>query len=93
MSVALENSEAAILSRIVSPENGNLSRDAAQSLLSITFPDSDRERMNELAERARGGSLVLEEEAELENYRHVGRLLEILKSKARLSLNKLSAAA
>jgi len=42
--------------------------------------------MNFLAAKAREGSLIEQESAELENYRHVGRLLEVLKSKARLSL-------
>ena len=92
MNVALENNEAAILSRVVGPENANLSREAAQSILGITFPENDRERMNELAEKARNGLLDTEEEAELDSYRHVGRLLEILKSKARLSLKKRAVA-
>ena len=93
MSLAVEKTEAAILSRVVSPENGDLSRDAARSILQITFPHSDRERMNELAEKARDGTLGNDEETELENYRHVGRLLEILKSKARLSLKTMGEAA
>lgn len=48
--------------------------------------------MNELAEKARSGSLAVEEQEELDNYRQVGQLLEVLKSKARLSLKKLSVA-
>ncbi len=93
MSATPETSEAAILSRVVAPENANLSRDAARSILTITFPDGDRDRMNELAEKARRGSLAAEEQEELDHYRQVGRFLEVLKSKARLSLKKLSAAA
>ncbi len=92
MSATLENSEAAILSRVLEPENANLSRDAAHSILTFTFPDCDRDRMNELAEKARSGSLAVEEQEELDNYRQVGQLLEVLKSKARLSLKKLSVA-
>jgi hypothetical protein len=92
MSSVVENSEAAIFSRVVSPDNANLSRDAANALLQITFPSADVERMNILAEKAREGGLSDEEAAELENYRHVGRLLEVLKSKARLSLKTPRAA-
>jgi hypothetical protein len=92
MSVAIENSEAAIFSRVVSPENADLSHDAANSILQITFPAADRERMNVLADKARAGTLSETEGAELENYRHVGRLLEVLKSKARLSLKTPRAA-
>ena len=92
MSVALDNSEAAIFARVVSPDNANLSPDAANSILQITFPAADRSRMNVLAAKAREGSLTDNESAELENYRHVGRLLEVLKSKARLSLKTPRAA-
>ena len=87
----MESSEAAIFARVVSPDNANLSRDAANSILQITFPAADRERMNSLAEKARDGALSANEAAELEHYRHVGRLLEVLKSKARLSLRTRAA--
>ena len=88
----VQNSEAAIFSRVVSPDNANLSPDAANSLLQITFPEADRERMNILAEKARQGTLCADEASELENYSRVGRLLEVLKSKARLSLKAPRAA-
>ena len=39
--------------------------------------------MKDLAEMAQAGSLSPQEEGELKNYRHVGRLLEIMKSRAR----------
>ena len=84
-------SETTILSRIIRPDDGNWSREAAESVLEFNFPSSDVVRMNLLAAKARDGSLSASEEAELENYRHVGRLLELLQSKARLSLKKLNA--
>jgi hypothetical protein len=89
--VAIENSEAAIFARVVSFDNANLSRDAVNSILRIAFPAADRERMNSLAEKARDGALTADGAAELEHYGHVGRLLEILKSKARLSLRNIAA--
>lgn len=92
-SIAIERSEAAILSRLIRPEKGGLNREAADSILAISFPAADMERMNALAERARQGELSAEEEVELENYRHVGRLLEVLKSKARQSIKALPRAA
>lgn len=81
-----ETSEAAILSRIVRPESGTWSRDAAESILEFDFPSADLRRMNALAAKARQGNLSAAEESELENYRDAGRLLELLQSKARLSL-------
>ena len=88
MSAIVENSEAAIWNRVVDPDAADLSRAAAESLLRIHLRDDDRQRVNELAEKARQGTLTSAEEAELENYRHVARLLELLKSKARQSLNR-----
>jgi len=91
MSLAVANSEAVILSRAIEPHDGNLSPDAARSLLQIKLPGTDRRRLHELAEKAAQATLTSEEERELENYRNVGRLLELLKSKARLSLKNLPA--
>jgi hypothetical protein len=81
-------SEAAILSRVIRPESGTWSRQAAESILEFDFPPADVRRMNALAAKARQGALSAAEEAELENYRDVGRLLELLQSKARLSLKR-----
>lgn len=82
-------SEADILSRIIQPDQGTWSRDAAEAVLRFDFPPADRERMNALAAKARAGTLSPEEEAEWENYRRAGRALELLQSKARLSLQRL----
>lgn len=96
MSAAIETvpSEADILSRVVRPDRGNWSKAAAaESILEFDFPPEDVARMDTLAAKAREGSLSPAEEAELENYRRAGRSLELLQSKARLSLKRLSAAA
>jgi uncharacterized protein YnzC (UPF0291/DUF896 family) len=66
---------------------GGFGREAAESLLRIRLPQEDCNRVNQLAEKSRQESLAVAEEAELENYRRVGRLLELIKSKARQSLN------
>jgi len=91
MSAATETSEVAILSRVIRPDSGTWSREAAKSILDFDFPPADVRRMNALAAKARQGTLSPEEEAQLENYRDVGRLLELLQSKARLSLKHSSA--
>ena len=88
MKAIAENSEAAIWNRVVDPKTGDLSREAAESFLRICLPEVDRQRVDDLAEKARQGTLTSAEDAELENYRHVGRLLELLKSKARQSLKR-----
>ncbi|MGH9753369.1 MAG: hypothetical protein ACREA2_11355 [Blastocatellia bacterium] len=48
--------------------------------------------MHELAEKARGGVLTLEEHIEMDNYERVGHVLSLMKSKARKALKKASAA-
>jgi hypothetical protein len=83
-------SEADILSRVVQPERGTWSREAAESVLAFDFPRVDVERMDALAAKSREGSLSEAEEAELESYRRAGRSLELLQSKARLSLKRLA---
>lgn len=80
--------EAAIFSRLLRPEKEDLSPDAARSILKLDFDDSDRARMRELAAKGRSGALSEAEEAELDSYCRVGRLLDLMHSKARRSLNK-----
>jgi hypothetical protein len=86
MSVAVETSEIAILSRVIRPDSETWSKEAAKSILDFDFPSADVRRMNTLAAKARLGTLSATEESQLQNYRDVGRLLELLQSKARLSL-------
>ena len=88
MQLESANTETAILERLIDPERSGLAPEAARYILSLEFQETDRRRMNELAERARAGVLSPAEEQELENYRHVGHLLTLLRSKARLSLSR-----
>ena len=86
MSAIFETSEAAILSRVFKPEAGGWPREAAEAILGVSFDKEDHDRMIVLLERAKAGELSVEEAGELEHYRHVGRLLELMKSRARRSL-------
>jgi hypothetical protein len=81
-----QSSEAAILGRVFKPELGGWSRPAAEAILEVKFDDSDQDRMKLLLELAKKGVLTAGEAAELERYRHVGRLLELMKARARNSL-------
>ena len=76
------DTEAAIWARLIQAKNSR-SREVAEYLLSIDFEESDLQRMNLLADRARDGNLTPEEAAELDSYLRVGSLLSILQSKAR----------
>jgi hypothetical protein len=82
------NTEAAILSRVIQVQEGDLSRSAAEYLLSIRFGEHDTARMNELSEAARQGTLTSQEQAELDSYLHVSNLLAIMQSKGRRALQR-----
>jgi hypothetical protein len=53
---------------------------AAHGILSLTLSSSDRDRMNELAAKARDGSLGADEQLEIESYRQACRLLDLMKA-------------
>jgi len=80
------NNDTLILERLVEPANDEVSRRAAEALLSITFKPADVQRMNELAALARDGRLTPEQKAEAEGYNRIGHFLALVHSKARLAL-------
>jgi hypothetical protein len=82
------NNEAAILGRVIQPDHDDLSRAAARAFLRFDFMAEDRERMHELAVKNQAGKLTAPERHELDDYLRVGRLLDLLGAKARLSLRK-----
>ena len=84
--LAGRNTEAGILARLIQTRQDELSRDAANYLLSLKFDDSDVSRMNELCELARLGALASTDAAELDSYIHVSNLLAVMQSKARQAL-------
>ena len=92
--LATKNTEALILARLIQasvqpgrPEK--LSRDAANYLLSIQFPEADVSRMNELSELVQQGALTPSTEAELDSYLLVSNLLAVMQSKARQALRAI----
>jgi hypothetical protein len=79
------NTESAILARLIQSRT-EMDSHVAQYLLSLDFEPVDVDRMNLLAARSRDGEISPEEEAELDSYIHVGNLLAIMQSKARVYL-------
>jgi hypothetical protein len=80
------NSEAAIWARLMQAYKNPLPAEAAEFLLAADFDQSDQARMRQLAERSEAGTLTGEERAEFDGYLHVGNLLAVMRSKARLAL-------
>jgi hypothetical protein len=88
MSPTAISQETEILSRVIGPENPSYSADVARSVLALGFGDTDNERMNMLAAKARQGALDEQEESLLNAYLFVGSVVDLMHSQARLSLEK-----
>lgn len=86
-STTLARRDAAIWERVVDFEH-ELSAAAARALLRVRFAAREHERMSELLDKGRSGTLTDEEEEEMDAYERLGCLLGILHSKARQTLKK-----
>jgi hypothetical protein len=82
------NTETAILERIIRAPRSGMSPAAAESLLRLGFQPADHRRMSELLAAAQAGNLTPDETVELENYRNVGRMVDLLQSQARQTLSR-----
>jgi hypothetical protein len=80
--------EAEILRRVIRPEVGDLSPEAARALLGLGFADSDHAAMAELSAKARNGTLTPGEQEELDGYINISHFIAFVQSKARTSLKK-----
>ena len=78
----------AIWTRIVAPEETDLSVEVARYLLQLDFAADDHQRLEELNEQANEGTLTEAERAELQEYLHVGDVISLWQSKARRVLKK-----
>lgn len=83
--------EAGILSRIIQPDKGGWDQAVATAILSFSFSDKDRERMHDLLERAKADELSEDDREELTSFHKAGRMLELMKARARISLQQKAA--
>ena len=86
MSTIIEQDFLTVWERTVQPGMASLSPEVARYFLDLRFAEADRDRMNLLAEKSREGSLTAAEQNELNNYMNMGWFLDLMKSKARISL-------
>lgn len=86
MSMVMYKSFADVWERTITPGHAGLPPDAAKYFLKLQFAATDIARMNALASKARAGTLPPDEETELTNYMQLGWFIDLIKSKARLSL-------
>ena len=88
------SSEIAIWERVIHPDRGDLPADAARFFLGLSFDASDLERMHELVAKNQQSALDADEAEALRNYRQIGLAIDLLRSKARLTMqqsNKIEA--
>lgn len=84
--------ESDILTDVIAPQEGNISPELAQMVLRLGFGQAAIDRMNELAEKNRQDVLTDLEREEMEKYMRVGNFLNLIKSKARTSLQAQTSA-
>ena len=78
--------EADILDEVVEPNRSTFSRQVAEEFLSLRFNETATERIRELLQQNNAGTISEVEKATLDNYLRVGEFLDLLQSKACVSL-------
>jgi len=79
--------EAAIFGRVVEG-SGELSRELAEHVLSLSISSSDQDRISDLLRRNAEGGLSDGERQELENFNHIADLISLWHSRARRVLKQ-----
>lgn len=82
-----------ILDRLLKPEEPSLSPEFSRSVLSFSFTDAERDRIDELSAKARDGALSADEASELDLLTLTSHFIGALQAKARASLKSKSSAA
>lgn len=82
---ATQNTQASILARALGSVSKPMTPELASYLMAVKLDPKDEQRANELAAKARSASLSAEEQAEIDEYRRVGRVIETLKLRAHQS--------
>ncbi len=81
------NTSASILARAWGADRQEMSLELATYLLAIKLDPADAKQADDLAEKARNGTLTASEEVEIEEYLRTGRVIESLKLRARKVVN------
>ncbi|MBI3619482.1 hypothetical protein HY213_05625 [Candidatus Peregrinibacteria bacterium] len=87
MAHALTISEADILEDVVSPKKAGLAPDAARTFLGMRFSKGAMKQIRRLLQKNNRGTITAGESVTLKNYLRVGQFLDLLQTKAKLSLH------
>ncbi len=88
MTRATALSDAEILEHVVSPVQGGLAPDAARAILELAFDAGATKRIRQLLQKNNRGTISAEERITLEKFLRVGKFIDLLHAKARLSLKE-----
>jgi hypothetical protein len=80
--------DAAILARLIRPQNNDLPVSAAKAFLNIRIEGDELTRLQDLLARNQDDALSSDEKADLESYLRVSAFLDLMHAKARRSLKK-----
>ena len=86
MPATIAITESDILADVLAADEGDLSLEAARSILRWKFSSGSVKRINQLARRNQRGAITAAEREILERYLRVASLVNLLQAKARLSL-------
>ncbi|MDZ4689419.1 MAG: hypothetical protein SH850_30450 [Planctomycetaceae bacterium] len=92
MTDAATITEAEILADAIAPDRADMPVEAAHAVLDWKFSDHATQHMRALLDRNNKGVLTPAEEVELDRYRRVGMLLDLVQAKARVSLRRAETA-
>ena len=81
-------SDADILEHVVSPVKGGMDPDAARAILDLKFDKDATKRIRQLLQMNNRGAISAEERITLEKFLRVGKFIDLLQAKARLSLKE-----
>ena len=88
MTLATALSDADILEHVVSPVKGGMDPGAARAILDLKFDGDANKRIRQLLQKNNRGTISAEERITLEKFLRVGKFIDLLQAKARLSLKE-----
>ena len=85
-------SDADVLEHVISPVKGSMDPDAARAILDLKFDKDATKRIRQLLQKNNRGTISADERITLEKFLRVGKFIDLLHAKARLSLKEAGAA-
>ena len=83
-----QTGDAAILAKLIRPNDDDLPAPEAQALLNIRFGKRELDRIHELVTKNQDDALTAPEKADLESYLRVSAFIDLVHAKAHRSLKK-----